>query len=102
MAPQGKSGSRPWRPLAMLVMIIVIMLVSITGADTFRPGLWHQQFNVGLGLDLSSGTEAVLQAQTSPGHPPSTAEMNQAGSILLSRVNGTGTTGPRCGSRAAA
>jgi preprotein translocase subunit SecD len=93
MAPQGKSGSRPWRPLAMLVMIIVIMLVSITGADTFRPGLWHQQFNVGLGLDLSSGTEAVLQAQTSPGHPPSTAEMNQAGSILLSRVNATGTTG---------
>jgi preprotein translocase subunit SecD len=77
----------------MLVMIIVIMLVSITGADTFRPGMWHQQFKVGLGLDLSSGTEAVLQAQTPQGHPPSSAEMNQAGSIFLSRVNGTGTTG---------
>jgi preprotein translocase subunit SecD len=93
MAPQGRSGSRPWQPLAMLVMIIVIMLVSITGADTFRPGMWHQQFKVGLGLDLSSGTEAVLQAQTPQGHPPSSAEMNQAGSIFLSRVNGTGTTG---------
>ena len=93
MAPQGKRSSRPWRPLAMLVMIIVIMLVSITGADTFRPGLWHQQFKVGLGLDLAGGTEAVLQAQPQQGHPPSTAEMNQAGSIILSRVNGTGTTG---------
>ncbi|HTU75653.1 MAG TPA: protein translocase subunit SecD [Trebonia sp.] len=93
MAPQGRSGSRPWRRLAMLAMVIAIMLVSITGADTFRPGMWHQQFRVGLGLDLSSGTEAVLQARTPQGHPPSTAEMNQAGSILLSRVNATGTTG---------
>jgi preprotein translocase subunit SecD len=93
VAPQGRSGSRPWQPLAMLVMIIVIMLVSITGADTFRPGMWHRQFKVELGLDLSGGTEAVLQAQTPRGHPPSAAEMNQAGSILLSRVNGTGTTG---------
>lgn len=86
----------------MLAMVIVIMLISITGLDTFRPGLWHQQFKVGLGLDLSSGTEAVLQAQPQQGHPPSSAELSQAGSILLSRVNSTGTTGPRCGSRAAA
>jgi preprotein translocase subunit SecD len=77
----------------MLAMIIAIMLVSITGADTFRPGMWHQQFKIELGLDLAGGTEAVLQAQSPQGHPPSTAEMNQAGSILLSRVNGTGTTG---------
>jgi len=74
-------------------MIIVVMLVSVTGADTFHPGSWHQQFKVGLGLDLSSGTELVLQAETPAGHPPSSAEMNQASSILLSRVNGTGTTG---------
>jgi preprotein translocase subunit SecD len=77
----------------MLATIIVIMLISVTGVDAFRPGLWRQQFHVGLGLDLSGGTEAVLQAQTPQGHPPSSAEMNQAGAILLSRVNGTGTTG---------
>jgi preprotein translocase subunit SecD len=74
-------------------MIIVVMLVSVTGAETFHPGSWPQQFKVGLGLDLSGGTEVVLQAETPAGSPPSTAEMNQASSILLSRVNGTGTTG---------
>jgi preprotein translocase subunit SecD len=74
-------------------MIIVIMLISITGAETLNPGKWHQQFKVRLGLDLSSGTEVVLQAQTPKGHPPSSAEMNQAWSILQSRVNSTGTTG---------
>jgi preprotein translocase subunit SecD len=93
VAPQSRSGSRPWRRLATLAMIIVIMLISITGADTFRPGMWRQQFRVGLGLDLSSGTEVELQAQAPAGHPPSSAEMSQAGSILLSRVNGTGITG---------
>jgi len=77
----------------MLAIIVVVMLVSITGADTFHPGRWHQQFRVGLGLDLSSGTEVVLQAETPQGQPPSSAEMDQARSILLSRVNGTGSTG---------
>jgi preprotein translocase subunit SecD len=77
----------------MLAIIIVVMLVSITGADTSHPGRWHQQFKVGLGLDLSSGTEVVLQAETPQGQPPSSAEMNQARSILLSRVDGTGSTG---------
>ncbi len=74
-------------------MIVVIMLVSITGADTLHPGRWHQQFKVGLGLDLSSGTEVVLQAETPKGNPPPAADMNQASSVLLSRVNGTGFTG---------
>jgi preprotein translocase subunit SecD len=77
----------------MLAMVIVIMLISITGMDTFRPGMWRQQFKVGLGLDLSSGTQVELQAQAPRGHSPSSAEMSQAGSILLSRVNGTGITG---------
>jgi preprotein translocase subunit SecD len=93
MAPRSRSGSKPWRSLAVLAMIIVVMLVSVTGADTFHPGRWAQQFKIGLGLDLSSGTEVVLQAETLAGHPPPSAEMNQAASILLSRVNGTGTTG---------
>jgi preprotein translocase subunit SecD len=69
------------------------MLISITGVHTFRPGQWQQQFKLGLGLDLSGGTEVELQAQAPRGHPPSSAEMSEAGSVLLSRVNGTGITG---------
>ena len=94
MTPRGgRSGSRPWRPLVTLAMLIVIMLIAVAGADTLHPGKWPQQFKVGLGLDLSSGTELMLQAQTPQGQPPSAAEMNQAEAILLSRVNATGTTG---------
>ena len=93
MAPRSRSGSRPWRSLTALAMIIVVLLLSITGANTLHPGKWPEQFKIALGLDLSGGTELVLQAQTPVGHPPSAAEMNQASSILLSRVNSTGTTG---------
>jgi preprotein translocase subunit SecD len=74
-------------------VLILIMLISITGKETFSPGNWQKQFKVGLGLDLSSGTEVVLQAQTSNGKPPSSGEMQQAISVLLSRVNGTGNSG---------
>jgi len=66
------------------------MLISITGKDTFNPSKWHQQFQVGLGLDLSSGTQVVLQAHTAKGQPPSSGAMQQAISVLESRVNGTG------------
>jgi preprotein translocase subunit SecD len=69
------------------------MLISIVGADTLRPGLWHRDFKVGLGLDLSGGTSVVLQAQAPKGSPPSAAAMDQAQSILTQRVNGTGATG---------
>jgi preprotein translocase subunit SecD len=68
------------------------MFFSITAGQTFNPGNWHNQFKVGLGLDLSSGTEVVLQAQTAKG-APSAAEMQQAISVLESRVNGTGNSG---------
>ncbi|MGH3164610.1 MAG: protein translocase subunit SecD, partial [Trebonia sp.] len=41
-------------------------------------------------LDLSSGTQVVLQAQLPKGQKPSTGEMNQAVSVIQSRVDGTG------------
>jgi preprotein translocase subunit SecD len=92
VAPPSRSGSRPGRALAALAVLILIMLISITGSQTFNPGNWHKQFKVGLGLDLSSGTEVVLQAQTANG-APSSAAMQQAISVLESRVNGTGNSG---------
>jgi len=76
----------------VLAVLILVMLVSITGKDTFSPGQWHNRFKVGLGLDLSSGTEVVLQAHTSKG-APSAGAMQQAIAVLEARVNGTGNSG---------
>ena len=42
------------------------MLISILGSQTFSPGNWQHQFKVGLGLDLSSGTEVTLKAPKVP------------------------------------
>ena len=90
MAPRRRTGPRPARALAGLAVLILVMLISITGKETFNPSKWHQQFQVGLGLDLSSGTQVVLQAHTAKGQPPSSGAMQQAISVLESRVNGTG------------
>jgi preprotein translocase subunit SecD len=80
------------RALALLGVVILVMLISITGKETFNPSKWQGQFKVGLGLDLSSGTQVVLKAHTAQGAPTQGA-MNQAISVLLSRVNGTGNSG---------
>jgi preprotein translocase subunit SecD len=93
VTPPRRSGSRPARALIALAAIIVIMLISILGNETLSPGKWQQQFKVGLGLDLSSGTEVVLKAETHKGSPPASGEMQQAISVLQSRVNGTGSSG---------
>ena len=92
MAPPSRSGSHPGRALAALAALILVMLIGITGSQTFNPSNWHQQFKVGLGLDLSSGTEVVLKAATTKG-APSAGAMQQAISVLESRVNGTGNSG---------
>ncbi len=93
MAPPRKSGSKPGRALAALVALIVIMLIGIVGANAFSPGKWQHDFKIGLGLDLSSGTEATLAAVTPKGQTPPAADMQQAVSIIQSRVNSSGTTG---------
>ena len=93
MTPPSRSGSRSARALVALAAVIVILLISVLGNETLSPGKWHQQFKVGLGLDLSSGTEVVLKAETRDGKPPANGEMQQAISVLQSRVNGTGNSG---------
>ncbi|HEX4090599.1 MAG TPA: protein translocase subunit SecD [Trebonia sp.] len=93
MAPPSRSGSRPGRALAGLTALILIMLFSILGGQTFNPGNWQHQFKVGLGLDLSSGTEVVLKAATPNGEVPSAAAMQASVGVLENRVNGTGNSG---------
>jgi preprotein translocase subunit SecD len=93
VAPPSRSGSHPGRALAALAALILVMLIGITGSQTFNPSNWTKQFKVGLGLDLSSGTEVVLKAATIKNTAPSAGAMQQAISVLESRVNGTGNSG---------
>jgi preprotein translocase subunit SecD len=76
-----------------MAALILVMLIGITGSQTFNPSNWSKQFKVGLGLDLSSGTEVVLKAATIKNTAPSAGAMQQAISVLESRVNGTGNSG---------
>jgi len=69
------------------------MLLGILGGNLFSPTAWHKDFKVGLGLDLSSGTEVTMTAQTPTGGNPSAQEINETISIITSRVNGTGNSG---------
>ena len=94
MAPPRRSGSRPGRVLAVLGVLILVMLAGILGGQIGNPGKWRQQLtHVGLGLDLSSGTQVVLQAYAPGGKQPTSTDMAQAISILEARVNGMGTSG---------
>ena len=93
MAPPAKSAVRPGRSLISLAALLLIMLLGILGGNLFTPGHWHKSFKVGLGLDLSSGTEVSMKAVTSKGGVPSADELNETVSILTSRVNGTGNSG---------
>jgi preprotein translocase subunit SecD len=91
--PPSRSTSRSVRALVALAAVIVVMVISVLGNQTTSPGKWQQQFKVGLGLDLSGGTEVVLKADPHGGKPPASGEMQQAISVEQSRVDGTGTSG---------
>jgi preprotein translocase subunit SecD len=93
VAPPSRSVPRPWRALAALGVIALIMLVSITSSNTLTPGKWSKDFRVGLGLDLSSGTQVTLKATTLKGGLPTAADLSTAQTILENRVNGTGNSG---------
>jgi preprotein translocase subunit SecD len=93
VAAPTKTVPHPGRALAALIALIVIMLLAIFGGDLFSPGKWHQDFRIGLGLDLSSGTQLSMKASTLSGGTPPSDEMQEAITIILSRVNATGNTG---------
>ena len=93
MAAPTKTVPHPGRALAALIALIVIMLLAIIGGNLFSPSQWHKDFKVGLGLDLSSGTQLSMRATAPGGGIPSSADMNEAKSIILSRVNASGNTG---------
>jgi preprotein translocase subunit SecD len=69
------------------------MLIGIVGSNIGSPGKWHKDFKVGLGLDLSSGTQATLRAVTAKGKTPPQDDMKTAVVIINDRVNASGNTG---------
>jgi preprotein translocase subunit SecD len=87
--------SKPGRALLALGVLIVIMLLGVLSGNLSSPGQWHKDARVGLGLDLSGGTQVTMAATTPTGGKPSSAEMNQAISVILARVNGTGNSGAK-------
>ncbi len=93
MAAPTKTVPHPGRALIALVVLIVIMLLGILGGSLFNPAQWHKEFRVGLGLDLSSGTQVTMKAQTLSGATPQPGELTEASNIILARVNGTGNSG---------
>ena len=93
MAAPSRTVPHPGRALLLLLVLIVAMLLGILGPKLFAPSQWEHRFKVGLGLDLSSGTQVTLQAQTLSGKAPSADEMNAAVGVIEGRVNGTGNSG---------
>jgi preprotein translocase subunit SecD len=93
VAAPSRTVPHPGRALLLLLVLIVAMLLGVLGGKLFSPSDWRHQFKVGLGLDLSSGTQVTLQAQTLSGKPPPADEMNAAVSVIEARVNGTGNSG---------
>src|SRR6201999_3947654 len=69
------------------------MLVGVVGSNIGSPGKWQQDFKVGLGLDLSSGTQATLRAVTQKGQAPPQDDMKTAVALINDRVNASGNTG---------
>jgi preprotein translocase subunit SecD len=93
VAAPSRTVPHPGRALVLLLILIVAMLLGVLGPKLFAPSQWEHRFKVGLGLDLSSGTQVTLRAQTLTGKAPSTDEMNAAVGVIESRVNGTGNSG---------
>jgi len=88
VAAPSRTVPHPGRALLLLLVLIVAMLLGVLGPKLFAPSQWEHRFKVGLGLDLSSGTQVTLQAQTLSGKAPSADEMNAAVGVIEGRVNG--------------
>jgi preprotein translocase subunit SecD len=76
----------------VLAALIVVLFLMIAGSNLFQPASWHKDFQIHLGLDLTSGTTVSLKAQTPKGGTPKATEMTQALQIMQSRVYGAGFT----------
>ncbi len=73
--------SRPGRTLTIFLLVIAAMFVAAASVGNWKPKL---------GLDLQGGTRITLQAKASGGGSVTSDKLNEASSIIGSRVNGAG------------
>ena len=71
---------RPVRTLVIFGAVLLILLGLVALGGVWKPTL---------GLDLQGGTRITLQAQVSGGGDVTTEKLDQAKTIITSRVNGT-------------
>ncbi|GAB2920279.1 hypothetical protein GCM10027047_17140 [Rhodococcus aerolatus] len=85
MAPPA-AKIRPARYLAAFVAVVAVLyaLVFLTGDRSPTPKL---------GIDLQGGTQVTLTARTPDGNPPTQQSLEQARTIIETRVNGLGVSG---------
>ena len=76
---------RPWRLIWTFIGITAVLY----GLVFFTPGSNTPK----LGIDLQGGTRITLTARTLDGSDPSRTQMQQARTIMESRVNGSGVAG---------
>lgn len=78
-------GFRPWR----LILTFLVITAGLYGLVFLTPGANTPK----LGIDLQGGTRITLTARTLDGSEPSRPSMQQARTIMESRVNGSGVAG---------
>jgi preprotein translocase subunit SecD len=76
---------RPWRLILTFIGIVAVLY----GLVFFTPGSNTPK----LGIDLQGGTRITLTARTVDGSDPTRAQMQQARTIMETRVNGSGVAG---------
>src|ERR1700734_2968982 len=91
--PPSTTNSRPGRLLVALGVLLIVMFAGVLGSNIGNPGHWHKSFKVGLGLDLSWGTQITLKAVPPKGHTVDQGAMSKARAIMLARIDGSGFTG---------
>jgi len=91
--PPSTTTSRPGRLLAALAALLIVMLAGVLASNLANPSHWHKSFKVGLGLDLSWGTQVTLKAIPPAGTAVDQGAMNKAKSIMFSRINSSGFVG---------
>lgn len=75
-----RGSRRPWRTLGVFFLAVGLLFALVAVAGTWKPEL---------GLDLQGGTRITLSAKSDSVDP---ANLEEAASIIDSRVNGSGVT----------